>query len=221
MPTPAGRHAWRRRLTPALPMLLVLLVLLALRINLWVAWQIAGVLRRPAEFWWLLEGPGGGLVALWPAAAIIVAAGALHGWPLPRQLGRLRPRRADLAIGMAAGAGVGGLFVLLAVQVGGARLGWHFDPLGLLVLQPPSNLSEDLICRGLVLQAALRACGLWPALLLSSALFGLMHGPNGLGLFLALTSIAWGFAVWRTGSLWSGWIAHQTSDLLTGSLLIG
>jgi membrane protease YdiL (CAAX protease family) len=95
----------------------------------------------------------------------------------------------------------------------GVPLQWSFD-LRRAAVNCFSNLYEEILCRGLLLQLIARYWGRIPAMAWTSVLFGLMHGINEKALFLALTTWIFAWAVLRTESLWSAWIIHQGSDSL-------
>lgn len=126
-----------------------------------------------------------------------------------------RDRLRQVAFGFALTAG---LFALVAVIRGGivgaewtfsgpsATLGVAAGLLTALLLLLP----EELLFRGYAFQRVVHALGAWPAILLSSALFGLYHlvgsGMWGMGAFFqtampALGGVVFGWAALRTNGL--------------------
>lgn len=205
-----------------IPVGAIALVAAATMLNPQVRALVSGRLAEGGLRWFLLDGPGGGVIAMFPAA-LMVALGAVLLFRAPVadiMAGRLGFALRDFGYGLPVGLATGAIFAALAVLAGDARLGFAFDPVGLLLMQPVSNFSEEIITRGFLIVIVQRYWGTWPAIVLSSVAFGLLHGMNGLAVFLAIITISWGWAVVRTGSLWTGLVAHQASDLVSGSLLV-
>ncbi|MCP4605528.1 MAG: CPBP family intramembrane metalloprotease [Proteobacteria bacterium] len=88
-----------------------------------------------------------------------------------------------------------------------------FFALTLTVSAGPS-IGEELFFRGLVLRSFRADMSAWPAVALSSILFGIMHmdALQGLGAFLI--GIYLGFVVLVTGSVWPAVAAHAVNNLL-------
>lgn len=87
-----------------------------------------------------------------------------------------------------------------------------------LVIAVTPALCEEFFFRGLAL-SGLRKLGLWPALLTTALIFGLAHAsiyrllPT---MFLGLV-LTW--LVWRTGSIWTGVVAHALNNGIAASLV--
>ena len=126
-----------------------------------------------------------------------------------------RDRIRELVIGFAAGVL---LFVILALVRGAfAGVTWTFGGLqatlpvlasllvALLLLLP-----EELLFRGYAFQRLMQTAGVWPAILISAALFGLYHlagsGMWGIGAFFRAAMPALGGVVF-------GWLAVRTRGL--------
>lgn len=84
-----------------------------------------------------------------------------------------------------------------------------------------AGVCEEILYRGLLMGALQMTLGLWPAVILSSIVFGISHsyqGPVGilrtgtLGAILALVVVF-------TGSLWIAMIAHIVLDMSQGKML--
>ncbi|MFN8582402.1 MAG: type II CAAX endopeptidase family protein [Gemmatimonadaceae bacterium] len=90
--------------------------------------------------------------------------------------------------------------------------------LPLLLLLVPAALWEELAFRGYLLSALREQTGTWPALLATSALFGVIHltNPGATALStaaVALAGIFLGLVRIRTGSLYAAWAAHLAWNL--------
>jgi sodium transport system permease protein len=85
----------------------------------------------------------------------------------------------------------------------------------LMALTPA--LCEETLFRGLIL-SGFKRLGQWPALLLSGLLFGLAHASIYRLLPTFFLGVIFGYAVWKTGSLWAGVIAHALNNGLMGLL---
>lgn len=100
--------------------------------------------------------------------------------------------------------------------LGGVRL------LDVVMVAP---MTEELLFRGLVLQAMQERLRFWPANLLTSALFMLAHYPIWLlagqhpmalllnSAFVFAASLLFGYAYRRTGSLWAPMLIHAVINL--------
>jgi membrane protease YdiL (CAAX protease family) len=66
---------------------------------------------------------------------------------------------------------------------------------------------------------ARRQFGNWFAMIWTGLVFGLMHGYGAKALCIAVFSGVFAWVVIRAGSLWAGWIFHQTSDVLVDSFV--
>jgi sodium transport system permease protein len=81
----------------------------------------------------------------------------------------------------------------------------------LLLVAVTPGLCEELFFRGFVL-SGLRAWGPWVSLGLSSLLFGLVHGSIYRLLPTFLLGLLFGYAVWRSGSIACGMLAHMLNN---------
>jgi membrane protease YdiL (CAAX protease family) len=211
---PAGRAPLTRALGASA------CVFLALRLAYpWQVW-LARLPLDPGPRYWLVTGPGGGLLGLLPAAVLITLLGR---WlfdlsPTAQWAGRLSPSPAVVGWGGAAGIGMAVATLGLALAAGAGTLAWapHWAGHGVNLF---SNLYEEILARGLLLQVVARHWGRRAAILWTGAVFGLMHGLGGQALVIGLVSWSLAWAVLRAGSLWGGWVAHQVADVLVDSLL--
>jgi uncharacterized protein len=164
---------------------------------------------------------GGGLSG--HALALLVASlGAgwvalgLDGRP-PAALGLAlhRGAPAEALVGFGVGGGVALMAVVLMALAGAVRWGADEGSLGALLAAAGASLwllalpavAEEALLRGYPLQALSEAFGALPALLLTSALFGLLHGWNpevtAVGVLnTGLAGVFLGALYLRTGSLW-------------------
>jgi membrane protease YdiL (CAAX protease family) len=184
----------------------------------WLNWLSALPLTTDQHYW-VSKGPGGGVLGLLPTTlAVLVGGYFLFGVPLREQWnGRLRFALRDIIIG--GGVGVGASVLTLAcAALAGPGVYWapNWAGHGVNVF---SNLYEEVLARGVLLQVARRAGGNWFGMIWTGLVFGSMHGVNWLALGFAVVTwiIAW--VVLRAGSLWAGWVFHQTIDVLVDSFL--
>lgn len=88
-----------------------------------------------------------------------------------------------------------------------------FDFLGLAVLTP---IWEEMIFRGLFFFILLRKLGFWPAAIISSVVFGILHadiiGSTIFGLVLC-------YLTYKLGSLWPAVIVHIVNNAIASVLL--
>lgn len=84
-----------------------------------------------------------------------------------------------------------------------------------------AGIGEEIAYRGYSITLLIPLTGAWPAALLTSGIFGVLHAyqgwvgvlrTGGLGLLLAVTFL-------QSGSLWPAIIAHTLLDLIAGLLL--
>jgi sodium transport system permease protein len=80
-----------------------------------------------------------------------------------------------------------------------------------LVIAATPAICEELFFRGLIL-SGLRRLGLWPALLTCALLFGVAHSSvyRLIPTFFIGLLLSW--LVWRTGSIWTGILAHALNN---------
>lgn len=84
-----------------------------------------------------------------------------------------------------------------------------------------SNFFEEFVFRGFLLVALRRLVGFWPAALVSSALWAILHTqyPMILQISILATGVGFCWLARRTNSLWAPYIAHEVLDLLGDSLI--
>ncbi len=87
-----------------------------------------------------------------------------------------------------------------------------------LVIAVTPALCEEFFFRGLVL-SGLRRLGVWPALVVCALLFGLAHSSiyRLLPTFFIGLLLSW--LVWRTGSIWTGIVAHALNNGIAATLV--
>jgi membrane protease YdiL (CAAX protease family) len=145
----------------------------------------------------------------------------------------LEPRAArDSAVGFGVGGGLLAGAVLLLVVAGTAR--WVADDGGVpeyaaslaraLAVFTVAAAAEEVIFRGYAFQALVQGTGVWPAILLTSAVFAAGHGmnPNVTWLGLAnifLAGIMLAVAYLRTRSLWFATALHMGWNWVMSALL--
>ncbi|HLO04799.1 MAG TPA: CPBP family intramembrane glutamic endopeptidase [Symbiobacteriaceae bacterium] len=170
--------------------------------------------------YWLIEGPGGGLLGQLPAAVLMLLTGRwVFGLSWADQTGaRSGLSRHSWFYGAIVGVGISLVTIGLAWATGQGHLSWQFNWASAGV-NLYTNLLEEIIARGMLLQVVRSALGDTPAVIWTGVVFGLMHGFGPKGLFIAALSWSLGWAVLRSKSLWGGWIGHQLSDLIIDSLL--
>lgn len=152
------------------------------------------------------------------------------------------PAVPELAAGLAAGAAMMALAVGLMLAAGWATI--ESSPVeavwGALAMTIQSGVLEEVLFRAIVLRLLWRAFGIWPALAVSSALFGIVHisNPNAswfaalcivveagimLGAFYILTGRVWlSIGVHAGWNFTQGWIfgaAVSGTDLFAGGPL--
>lgn len=96
-----------------------------------------------------------------------------------------------------AGASVGGYILLTVIVALGPGIG------------------EELMFRGLVLRSFVGGMPAWAAVLLSSALFGLLHWNMLQGVGAGLIGVYLGLVTLVTGSLWPAVIAHAANNTIS------
>jgi sodium transport system permease protein len=87
-----------------------------------------------------------------------------------------------------------------------------------LVVAITPAICEELLFRGLLL-SALRGLGMWPALLITSLLFGLAHASIYRLLPTLFLGLVFGYLVWRSGSVLTGIVAHALNNGLMATLV--
>jgi membrane protease YdiL (CAAX protease family) len=174
----------------------------------------------PEGHYWISKGPGSGMLGLLPSSIVVLLGGRfLFGMSLREQWnGRLSFAMRDLVYGGAVGVAAS-VFTLACVALAEpGRLAWgpNWAGHGVNVF---SNLYEEILARSLLLQVARRAGGNWFGMIWTGLVFGSMHGLTWMALGFALITwiIAW--VVLKAGSLWAGWVFHQTIDMIVDSYL--
>jgi hypothetical protein len=135
---------------------------------------------------------------------------------------------------LVAGFSIGGFLVVLLVvgakTVGELQLEWttpQTDPgrlvltLGILIV---AAAFEELIFRGYPMQVLMKGMGPWPAMLIMSSLFGLLHAGNlnssVLGVFNTIVAgMMLSLAYFKTRSLWFPYGLHLAWNVGTGMLV--
>ncbi|CAA0120860.1 Uncharacterised protein [BD1-7 clade bacterium] len=141
-----------------------------------------------------------------PVAALLI----LLAWPHSLTSFRRIPA-AWLMLGIALLASI----FAIALQMGIVRFAPAVAPWYLLFFV--NNLlivsfSEELLFRGLLLNQLMQRVGVVLALIISSAVFGLVHWPGGTAYMIlaALTGIAYGLAFIASGRLWVAMLVHAS-----------
>jgi membrane protease YdiL (CAAX protease family) len=124
-------------------------------------------------------------------------------------------KMARLGGGLASGGGLLGLLAVVLLLAGyGVAGGGRFGLLGdlrygaeWLAVSLLIGVTEEMMFRGYLLATLARGIGFWPAALLTSAAFGLMHGHNAGENFIGLFQVAGAgmllcLGIRFTGSLW-------------------
>lgn len=158
-------------------------------------------------------------VALALYARIVVWTEARH----PSELS-LRQAAPELLAGVAIGVMmmavvVGALLVSGLYQISGPRAA---SPWGMLTVGISSGVFEELIFRAIVLRLLMRAFGIWPALVLSAALFGALHlsNPNATPVAAIAIAVEAGLMLASfyllTGRLWVSFGVHGAWNFAQG-----
>lgn len=118
-------------------------------------------------------------------------------------------------------------FLALDRVIGDGRIGGAAAAVLLFTVFSPPTLVEEVYFRGFLLNKLRQTTGFWRANLVSSSLFGLIHVPGwiALGRFatpfvavdfvgLVVVGMLFGWAMNKTGSLWSAYGLHALHNLL-------
>ncbi|MDD3244017.1 MAG: type II CAAX endopeptidase family protein [Eubacteriales bacterium] len=139
-----------------------------------------------------------------------------------------RPRGGQIALGAAIGVCLvpATMFVSIFWQailqaLGGGQLEMNLPAagnlgellLGMAVMGGTAAIVEEPLFRGIVLRGAGARLPKWPALILTSVLFGLCHFQHQSLPTLILVGLALGLVTWRTGSLWPSIALHGTYNM--------
>ncbi len=135
-------------------------------------------------------------------------------------------RGGRLAIGLAIGASMCAVVVGIIAALGGyvvTGVDWTRPGVGeIWVLGVVAGVSEELIFRGMVFRLAESAVGTWGALVISGALFGLIHRANpqatwaGAAAIAIEAGVAFGLLYALTRSLWLVIGVHAAWNLVQG-----
>jgi membrane protease YdiL (CAAX protease family) len=185
----------------------------------WSFW-LATFPLTPAQQFWLYRGPGGAIGGLFPSAVAVLLGGRyLFGMTLREQWnGRLRPTLRDLIYGGGIALALSAVFLAGLAATGNGRVAWEPDWAG-HGANLFSNLYEELLARGLLLQVTCRTGGKWFGILWTALVFGAMHPFGWYALGVALTTWILAWVILRAGSLWAGYILHQGLDFFMDSFL--
>jgi membrane protease YdiL (CAAX protease family) len=183
----------------------------------WSQWLMTLGMTPTAQYW-LVSGPGGGILGLLPSTIALLLGGRyLFGMSIREQWGgRLTPAVRDLVYG-------GGIGVLwCAIFLGGLAISGY----GRLAWEPNlardganlfSNLYEELLARGLLLAVTRKVGGKWFGMLWTSVVFGSMHSFGWFALGIAMTAWVMAWVILKAGSVWAGWVLHQVTDMIMDS----
>jgi uncharacterized protein len=159
------------------------------------------------------------LLATFAAYALLVRFGER------RSVQELAPRAAgDLLVGLAIGAGLFTL-VFAAIRLGGGYTlapGRWTDWDGDLFQMTHVGFFEELLARAIIFRLLMRAAGVWPAIVVSSLLFGAGHlgNPNATVLSAAAIAVEAGTLLagfyLLTGRLWMSIGAHIAWNVAQG-----
>jgi len=149
----------------------------------------------------------------------VAAATAIMTWAEGRPFlscgltGNHRLRR--LGLGFAAGLALLAIIIFITFATGHAAIAWGgLVPASALVFATAwaaaslfTGFAEEIAFRGYLLQTLSRGAGFWPALILTSLLFGALHsansGENAIGIAAAgLGGAIMALAIRGTGALW-------------------
>jgi len=176
-------------------------------------------LTKTAKYW-AYRGPGGAVLGTLPAALAVLLGGRyLFGLSLREQWnGRLAFALRDLAIGGGTAVVLSVLVLAGAAATGNGRVSWEPDwaQNGANLF---SNLYEEILVRGMLLQVVRRAAGQRFAIFWTGLVFGTMHSFGWAVLSMAIGGWILAWVVVRSRSLWGGYVMHQVVDVLVDSCL--
>ena len=122
-------------------------------------------------------------------------------------------------------------YVLLDQIVGDGKLAEVAPAVVLFTLLSPATLVEEIFFRGFLLNQFWQTMGFWRANLATSSLFALVHFPGWFALGKAMPLVVtdalgllvfgmvFGWAMKKTGSLWTAYIVHALNNLLVVIIL--
>ncbi len=172
-----------------------------------------------------MQTPEGIAVAKFSSASLIVIGVLGTARLCGENWGSLYIRKGRLRLGMSVGAVGAGACLLLALRqaavssVGSSKLA-SLAP-WILLFVVANGLMEELLFRGLFLGRYEGLIGTWPAIISTALSFTLAHmqvkyAPELIPFLVVLLglSIAWGWLMQKTRSLWGSAIFHAGADLL-------
>lgn len=197
-----------------------ILVLAARDFSLTRTWWLARLDPDQPLTQWLMGPNGRGLLGALPGAVLVLlAARPVFGLSLAELWGgRLSFSQRAWRYGLVAGLGLSAAKAAALWAPGPGETVWSFSWAGFSVCLL-TNLSEEMLFRGLLLQVVRKGLGTRVALLWTGLAFGLVHGLTPGSLIEAAASWVLAWAVMEARSLWAGWVARQLSSLLEGALL--
>lgn len=218
-----------RKLRAPWRILLFLTVSLAVAVSL--SFVVGLLLPRPADRLWSI-----GISTLVATLALLTASAVMMRGVEREPLTALGLVPRDLARDWNQGAFIGGAFmaVVIAAQAALGWLGFQTEPGGLWEwLEHVANLglvlavaaaSEELLFRGYPFQVLVEGIGAWPAVVVSSALFGGIHIFNPEVDALAVINISLAGALMaaaylRTRSLWTAIGLHWAWNWIMAAVL--
>jgi membrane protease YdiL (CAAX protease family) len=145
-------------------------------------------------------------------------------------VGFFRGWSGSLLTGFGIAAGLIALVMLVSESVGDASMEWTASSttpnrmaltLGMLIIAAGF---EELLFRGYPLQILMKGIGFWPAMILMSCIFGLMHSQNynasRLGVFNTIVAgMMLSLAYLKTRSLWLPYGIHLAWNVGTGMVI--
>ena len=147
---------------------------------------------------------------VWLGREATSPARLMRGWAL-----------GTLAIGVPSVLLVAGGWLRFVPEAGGSSLAAALVALAVLA---PAALLEELLSRGYVLSVLRESLGWWPAIVLTSVPFGLLHAWNpgatpGSIALVTLAGVFLAFVVMVTRSLWAATLAHLAWNWTMAALL--
>lgn len=179
----------------------------------------------PRLFGLEMQTPEGIAVAKFSSASLIVIGILIMARLCGEDLGSLYIRKGRFGVGVGVGAVGAAACLLLALRQPGVT---GVEPSKLASLAPwillfvvANGFMEELLFRGLFLGRYHRLIGTWPAIISTALSFTLAHmqvkyAPELIPFLIVLLglSIAWGWLMQNTRSLWGSAIFHAGADLL-------
>lgn len=172
-----------------------------------------------------MQTPEGVAVAKFSSASLMVIGVLVTARICGENWGSLYIRKGRLDLGMSVGAVGAAACLLLALRqpavssIGLSKLA-SLAP-WILLFVVANGLMEELLFRGLFLGRYERLIGTWPAIISTALSFTLAHmqvkyAPELIPFLVVLLglSIAWGWLMQKTRSLWGSTIFHAGADLL-------